>query len=59
MQDGSCEPGRKSAEVQREKESKEVREESLLYASRKAYAESRPRVKGQFASKLDVELELD
>ncbi|OWM65184.1 zinc finger protein CONSTANS-like [Punica granatum] len=56
-----CQMMNREAKVLRYKEKKKARkyEKKVRYASRKAYAESRPRVKGRFASKLDIELEVD
>lgn len=34
-------------------------EKTIRYASRKAYAETRPRIKGRFAKRTDVEVEVD
>ncbi|XVE54624.1 hypothetical protein DITRI_Ditri03aG0097000 [Diplodiscus trichospermus] len=43
----------------REKRKARKFEKKIRYASRKAYAETRPRVKGRFASKTDMEIEDD
>lgn len=51
----------REARVMRYKEKKRMRkfEKSIRYASRKAYAEARPRIKGRFAKRSDMELEVD
>ncbi|KAK4750474.1 hypothetical protein SAY87_003956 [Trapa incisa] len=51
----------REAKVLRYKEKKKARKyaKKVRYASRKAYAESRPRVKGRFASKFEIELEVN
>lgn len=43
----------------REKRKNRKFEKTIRYASRKAYAETRPRIKGRFAKRTDVELEAD
>ncbi|XP_057522037.1 zinc finger protein CONSTANS-LIKE 2-like [Amaranthus tricolor] len=43
----------------REKKKKRKFEKTIRYASRKAYAESRPRIKGRFAKRRDVEAEME
>ncbi|KAJ1414007.1 CCT domain [Sesbania bispinosa] len=47
--------------VLRYREKKKTRkfEKKIKYASRKAYAETRPRIKGRFAKRTDVEAEVD
>ncbi|KAL5199760.1 hypothetical protein ABZP36_020963 [Zizania latifolia] len=49
----------REARVLRYKEKKKTRkyEKTIRYAARKAYAEARPRIKGLFAKKSDVEIE--
>ncbi|XP_057767259.1 zinc finger protein CONSTANS-LIKE 5-like [Salvia miltiorrhiza] len=51
----------REARVLRYKEKRKNRkfEKTIRYASRKAYAETRPRVKGRFAKRTDSELEID
>ncbi|CAL9174643.1 unnamed protein product [Musa hybrid cultivar] len=51
----------REARVLRYREKRKTRrfEKTIRYASRKAYAETRPRIKGRFAKKSDVELEVD
>ncbi|XP_061359008.1 zinc finger protein CONSTANS-LIKE 2-like [Gastrolobium bilobum] len=51
----------REARVLRYKEKKKTRkfEKKIRYASRKAYAETRPRIKGRFAKRTDVEAEVD
>ncbi|XP_020264439.1 zinc finger protein CONSTANS-LIKE 2 isoform X2 [Asparagus officinalis] len=51
----------REARVLRYREKKKMRkfEKTIRYASRKAYAEARPRIKGRFAKRSDVELEVD
>lgn len=51
----------RKASVLRYKEKRKTRkfEKKIRYASRQAYAETRPRVKGRFAKKTDVEAEVD
>ena len=43
----------------REKRKNRKFEKTIRYASRKAYAETRPRIKGRFAKRLDVEIEVE
>ncbi|XP_031478576.1 zinc finger protein CONSTANS-LIKE 2-like [Nymphaea colorata] len=43
----------------REKRKNRKFEKTIRYASRKAYAETRPRIKGRFAKRTDVEVEVD
>ncbi|KAG1364331.1 zinc finger protein CONSTANS-LIKE 2 [Cocos nucifera] len=54
-------PMDREAKVLRYREKKKARkfEKTIRYASRKAYAETRPRIKGRFAKRSDVELEVD
>ena len=54
-------PMDREARVLRYREKKKTRkfEKTIRYASRKAYAETRPRIKGRFAKRTDVEVELD
>jgi hypothetical protein len=54
-------PMDREARVLRYREKKKTRkfEKTIRYASRKAYAETRPRVKGRFAKRKDVEVEDD
>lgn len=49
----------REARVLRYREKKKNRkfEKTIRYASRKAYAETRPRIKGRFAKRTDVEVE--
>lgn len=49
----------REARVTRYKEKRQKRkfEKTIRYASRKAYAESRPRIKGRFAKRTDSEAE--
>ncbi|RDX66264.1 Zinc finger protein CONSTANS-LIKE 2, partial [Mucuna pruriens] len=51
----------REARVLRYKEKKKTRkfEKKIRYATRKAYAETRPRIKGRFAKRIDVEAEVD
>ncbi|KAJ3694778.1 hypothetical protein LUZ60_000155 [Juncus effusus] len=51
----------REARVMRYKEKKKTRkfEKTVRYASRKAYAEARPRIKGRFANRSDIEHEVD
>ncbi|KAM4131694.1 hypothetical protein ACJW30_01G194500 [Castanea mollissima] len=51
----------REARVLRYREKKKTRkfEKTIRYASRKAYAETRPRIKGRFAKRMDVEVEVD
>ncbi|KAJ0030047.1 zinc finger protein CONSTANS-LIKE 4 [Pistacia vera] len=43
----------------REKRKNRKFEKTIRYASRKAYAEMRPRIKGRFAKRIDTEVEVD
>ncbi|XWS70543.1 hypothetical protein CRYUN_Cryun03dG0056400 [Craigia yunnanensis] len=43
----------------REKRKNRKFEKTIRYASRKAYAEVRPRIKGRFAKRTDIEVEVD
>ncbi|XVF71383.1 hypothetical protein PTKIN_Ptkin12aG0033400 [Pterospermum kingtungense] len=54
-------PMDREARVLRYREKKKTRkfEKTIRYASRKAYAETRPRIKGRFAKRKDVEIEVD
>ncbi|KAM7520597.1 hypothetical protein LguiB_019559 [Lonicera macranthoides] len=54
-------PMDREARVIRYREKKKMRkfEKTIRYASRKAYAETRPRIKGRFAKRTDVEVEVD
>ncbi|KAI4352319.1 hypothetical protein L6164_006583 [Bauhinia variegata] len=54
-------PMDRKARVLRYREKKKTRkfEKTIRYASRKAYAETRPRIKGRFAKRTDVEAEVD
>ncbi|KAM3363646.1 zinc finger protein CONSTANS-LIKE 2-like [Capsicum galapagoense] len=54
-------PMDREARVIRYREKKKNRkfEKTIRYASRKAYAETRPRIKGRFAKRTDVEAEVD
>jgi hypothetical protein len=56
---GPCETMAREARVMRYKEKRKNRkfEKTIRYASRKAYAESRPRVKGRFAKRMDSDAE--
>ncbi|KQK18616.1 zinc finger protein HD1 [Brachypodium distachyon] len=51
----------REARVLRYKEKKKTRkfEKTTRYATRKAYAEARPRIKGRFAKRSDAEIEVD
>nr|BAI77474.1 Zinc-finger type transcription factor [Phyllostachys edulis] len=51
----------REARVLRYKEKKKTRkfEKTIRYATRKAYAEARPRIKGRFAKRSDVDIEVD
>ena len=51
----------REAPVLRYKEKKQVRkfQKTIRYATRKAYAEARPRIKGRFAKRSDIEHEVD
>ncbi|OAY60362.1 zinc finger protein CONSTANS-LIKE 2 [Manihot esculenta] len=53
-------PGDREARVLRYREKKKTRkfEKTIRYASRKAYAETRPRIRGRFAKRTDVEVEV-
>ncbi|CAA7407731.1 unnamed protein product [Spirodela intermedia] len=57
----SLSAGDREARVLRYREKRKTRrfEKTIRYASRKAYAETRPRVKGRFAKRSDAELEVD
>ncbi|KAL5095705.1 hypothetical protein RYX36_000032 [Vicia faba] len=54
-------PMDREARVLRYLEKKKTRkfEKTIRYASRKAYAETRPRIKGRFAKRTDIEAEVD
>ncbi|GMJ02367.1 CONSTANS-LIKE 2, CONSTANS-like 2, B-box domain protein 3 [Hibiscus trionum] len=54
-------PMDREARVLRYREKKKTRkfEKTIRYASRKAYAETRPRIKGRFAKRSDAEVEVD
>ncbi|KAL2335342.1 hypothetical protein Fmac_016555 [Flemingia macrophylla] len=54
-------PMDREARVLRYREKKKTRkfEKKIRYASRKAYAETRPRIKGRFAKRTNVEAEVD
>ncbi|GAB4832478.1 Zinc finger protein CONSTANS-like [Ancistrocladus abbreviatus] len=54
-------PVDREARVLRYREKKKTRkfEKTIRYASRKAYAETRPRIKGRFAKRSDIEVEVD
>nr|QVG73929.1 COL2 [Tamarix hispida] len=54
-------PVDREARVLRYREKKKSRkfEKKIRYASRKAYAETRPRIKGRFAKRSDVEVEVE
>ena len=54
-------PMDREARVLRYREKKKTRkfEKTIRYASRKAYAETRPRIKGRFAKRTDMEVEVD
>uniref|UniRef100_K3YZU3 Uncharacterized protein n=1 Tax=Setaria italica TaxID=4555 RepID=K3YZU3_SETIT len=54
-------PMDRAARVLRYKEKRQARkfEKTIRYATRKAYAEARPRIKGRFAKRSDVELQVD
>lgn len=51
----------REARVLRYREKKKTRkfEKTIRYASRKAYAETRPRIKGRFAKRTDLDTEVD
>lgn len=54
-------PMDREARVLRYREKKKTRkfEKTIRYASRKAYAETRPRIKGRFAKRTEVEVEVE
>nr|QBQ57661.1 CO [Eriobotrya deflexa] len=54
-------PMDREARVLRYREKKKTRkfEKTIRYASRKAYAETRPRIKGRFAKRTEMEVEVD
>ncbi|KAK4755150.1 hypothetical protein SAY87_008907 [Trapa incisa] len=54
-------PMDREARVLRYREKKKTRkfEKTIRYASRKAYAETRPRIKGRFAKRTEVDIEVD
>lgn len=54
-------PMDREARVLRYREKRKTRkfQKIIRYASRKAYAETRPRIKGRFAKRTDVEDEVD
>ncbi|WJX80891.1 ZINC FINGER protein [Trifolium repens] len=54
-------PMDREARVLRYREKKKTRkfEKTIRYASRKAYAETRPRIKGRFVKRTDVDAEVD
>ncbi|KAE8735918.1 Zinc finger protein CONSTANS-LIKE 4 [Hibiscus syriacus] len=54
-------PAEREARVLRYREKRKNRkfEKTIRYASRKAYAEMRPRIKGRFAKRTDTEVEAD
>ncbi|XP_045794630.1 zinc finger protein CONSTANS-LIKE 2 [Trifolium pratense] len=54
-------PMDREARVLRYREKKKTRkfEKTIRYASRKAYAETRPRIKGRFAKRTDADAEVD
>lgn len=51
----------REAKVMRYREKRKNRkfEKTIRYASRKAYAEMRPRIKGRFAKRSDIEVEVE
>ncbi|KAH7671773.1 GATA-4/5/6 transcription factors domain-containing protein [Dioscorea alata] len=51
----------REARVMRYREKRKTRrfEKTIRYASRKAYAETRPRIKGRFAKRSEIETEID
>lgn len=51
----------REARVLRYREKKKARkfEKTIRYETRKAYAEARPRIKGRFAKRSDVQIEVD
>lgn len=56
---GAVDVVNREARVMRYKEKRQKRkfEKTIRYASRKAYAESRPRIKGRFAKRTDSDVE--
>lgn len=54
-------PMDREARVLRYREKKKTRkfEKTIRYASRKAYAETRPRIQGRFAKRTNVDIEVD
>ncbi|KAG6529106.1 zinc finger protein CO3-like [Zingiber officinale] len=56
-----CSAMDREARVLRYREKRKMRrfEKTIRYASRKAYAETRPRIKGRFAKKSNIDLEID
>ena len=54
-------PMDREARVLRYREKRKARKfnKTIRYESRKAYAETRPRIKGRFAKRSDVELQVD
>lgn len=54
-------PMEREARVMRYREKKKTRkfQKTIRYASRKAYAETRPRIKGRFAKRTNIEVEVD
>lgn len=54
-------PMDREARVLRYREKKKTRkfEKTIRYASRKAYAETRPRIKGRFVKRTKMEVEVD
>lgn len=54
-------PMDREARVLRYREKRKTRkfQKIIRYASRKAYAETRPRIKGRFVKRTDAELEVD
>lgn len=54
-------PMDREARVLRYREKKKTRkfEKTIRYASRKAYAETRPRIKGRFAKRTDADAEVE
>ncbi|XP_057966957.1 zinc finger protein CONSTANS-LIKE 5 [Malania oleifera] len=57
----SCGSSDREARVLRYREKRKNRkfEKTIRYASRKAYAETRPRIKGRFAKRTEIEAEVD
>ncbi|KAI4320344.1 hypothetical protein MLD38_033839 [Melastoma candidum] len=51
----------REARVMRYREKKKMRKfvKTIRYASRKAYAETRPRIKGRFAKRTDIDIEIE